>query len=81
MELVARDSCADLHYGYGLGLELISTEHGIKFERNLNSKDCFTCLCGVSLVGCGSRTRSSGRLGRDFLNCSRLLAVIDDMMA
>jgi len=59
----------------------ILTEHGIKFERNSKSKECFTCPCGVSLVGCGSRTRLSGRLGRDFLNCSGLLAVIDYMKA
>ena len=55
----------------------ILTELDIKFEKNSKSKECFTCPCGVSLVGCGSRTRSSGRLGRDFLNCSNLLAVID----
>ena len=59
----------------------ILTERGIKFERDSKSKECFTCPCGVSLVGCGSRTRSSGSLERDFLNCSRLLAVIDYMKA
>ena len=48
----------------------ILTEHGIKFERNSKSKECFTCPCCVSLVGCGSRARSSGHLGRDFLNCT-----------
>ena len=59
----------------------ILTEHDIEFERNSKSKECFTCPCGVSLVGCRSRTRLSGRLGRDIVNCSRLLAVIDYMKA
>jgi len=46
-------------------------------RKKLEKQGVFTCPCDVSLVGCGSRTRSSGRLGRDFLNCSNLLAVID----
>jgi len=58
------------------------TEHGTKFERNSKSKECFLPVSvTMSLVGCGSRTRSAESLVKDFLNCSSLLAVTDYMKA
>jgi len=37
-------------------------------RKKLESKECFTCPCGVSLVGCGLRIGSPGCLGRDCFN-------------
>ena len=69
---------------YGISANLtrhISTEHGIKFERNSTSKECFMCPCGVSLVWIRVAHTIVRASREGLLNCSDLFAVIDYVAA